>query len=93
MYELEIKEEVDKIFQKLAKKNLKQLEIINKKIQEIRERPEGYKFLRNPLQGFNRVHIDSSFVLIFGIDHENKTIVICYYDHHDFIYRWRPKPE
>ena len=31
MYSLEIKEEVDKIFKKLSKKNLKQLEIINQK--------------------------------------------------------------
>lgn len=93
MYDLEVKEEADRIFQKLAKKNLKQLQIIDKKIKEIRERPFGYKFLRSPLQGFNRVHIDKHFVLIFRIDHEKKMVTVYYYDHHDDIYRWQPKEE
>ena len=93
MYDLDVKEEADRIFQKLAKKNPSVLKIIDKKIQEIRERPFGYKFLRKPLQGFNRVHIDSHFVLVFTIDHESATVIIHYFDHHDFIYKWRPKAE
>ena len=84
MYSLEVKEEADRIFRKLAKKNFKQLSIINKKIQDIRENPKHiHKFLRKPLQSFNRVHIDRSFVLIFKIIHETKTVVIYYYSHHD----------
>ncbi|MBI1970693.1 hypothetical protein HYS47_03030 [Candidatus Woesearchaeota archaeon] len=93
MYHLEIKEEADKIFSKLAKKNKKQLGIIDRKITEIRERPGGYKFLRSPLHGFNRVHIDDHFVLIFKVDHERETVIIYYFDHHDEVYQWRPKPE
>lgn len=91
MYNLDVKPEADRIFRKLAKKNPKQLMIINKKIQEIRERPEGYKFLHPPLHTFNRVHIDKHFVLIFKIDHENKMVDIYYFDHHDFVYQWLPK--
>ena len=92
MYSLEVKEEADRIFRKLAKKNSKQLSIINKKIHEIRENPNHlYKFLRRPLQSFNRVHIDRSFVLIFKINHESKTIIIYYYSHHDDVYDWRVK--
>ena len=49
MYALDIKEEADRIFKKLAKKNPKQLMIIDKKIAEIREEPYGYKFLKKPL--------------------------------------------
>ncbi len=65
MYDLLIKPEADRIFRKLAKKSQKQLMIINKKIAEIRANPKhGYKFLRKPLNGFNRVHIDKHFVLI-----------------------------
>jgi len=91
MYGLDIKQEADKIFQKLAKKNPKQLKIIDKKVTEIRLNPNHeYKFLRKPLQTFNRVHIDKHFVLIFKIDHENKTVVVYYYDHHDNVYNWRP---
>ena len=92
MYSLEIKEEADKIFSKLSKKNPKQLGIIDKKIKKIRENPDHiYKFLRKPLQTFNRIHIDDHFVLIFKIDHVRKTIVIYYYEHHDKVYNWKPK--
>ncbi|MBI2148506.1 addiction module toxin RelE [Candidatus Woesearchaeota archaeon] len=92
MYGIEVKEEADKIFSKLSKKNKTQLIIINKKIEEIRSNPNHiYKFLTKPLQTFNRVHIDSSFVLIFKIFHERKTVTIYYYDHHDNVYKWRQR--
>ncbi len=92
MYDLEVKEEADKIFFKLSKKNPKQLAIINKKIEEIRNNPDHiYKFLRKPLQTHNRVHIDKNFVLIFKIDHNNKIIIVYYFDHHDNVYKWRLK--
>ena len=91
MYELDIKPEADKIFKKLAKKNPKQLGAVDKKIREIRQKPNHkYKFLRKPLQGFNRVHVNQPFVLIFKIDHEQSVVEIYYYDHHDKIYNWRP---
>ena len=92
MYSLEIKEEADKIFSKLSKKNPKQLEIINKKIQKIRDNPNHiYKFLRKPLQIFNRIHIDDHFVLIFKINHIEKNIIIYHYEHHDKADNWKPK--
>lgn len=92
MYKLDIKEEADRIFKKLSKKNRKQLEIIYKKLNEIRENPyHEYKFLTNPLNTFNRVHIDSSFVLIFRINHEEQLVEVCYFDHHDKVYKWRPQ--
>ncbi len=91
MYNLDIKPEADKIFQKLAKKNQPQMRIIDKKLTEIRLNPNhGYKFLRNPLRSFNRVHIDKHFVLIFKINHTNKSVDVYYYDHHDNVYDWRP---
>ena len=91
MYALDIKPEADKIFRKLSKKNQKQLGIIHKKLDEIRLHPEHeYKFLRKPLQTFNRVHIDGHFVLIFKRDHSKKTVTVYYYDHHDNVYNWRP---
>tara|TARA_Y100000310_G_C20564620_1_gene754818 strand:+ start:326 stop:604 length:279 start_codon:yes stop_codon:yes gene_type:complete len=90
MYSLELKEEVDKIFHKLSKKNPKQLKIISKKINQIRNNPKHiYKFLRKPLQTFNRTHIEKHFVLIFKIDHVRQVLVIYYFDHHDKIYNWR----
>ena len=91
MYLLDIKPEADKIFKKLAKKNPKQLIIVNKKIIEIRTNPfHKYKFLRKPLQLFNRVHIDKHFVLIFKIDHKIKVVDVHFYGHHDDVYQWKP---
>lgn len=94
MYDLDVKPEADEIFKKLAKKNKKQLEMIHKKIQQIKLNPNHiYKFLNEPLQTFNRVHIDTNFVLVFKINHQSKTIDIYYFDHHDKVYKWRPKSE
>ena len=91
MYGLDIKPEADKIFSKLVKKNLKQLQIIRKKVEEIRTSPYGYKLLRKPLQTFSRVHIDNHFVLIFKINHTDEIIDIYFFAHHDKVYQWQPK--
>ena len=91
MYSLEVKEEADKIFKRLSRKNPKQLKIISKKIINIINEPlHRYKFLRKPLQSFNRVHIDKHFVLIFKVDYSREAVIIYYFDHHDKIYNWRP---
>ena len=92
MYSLYVKPEADRIFKKLSKKSRRQLRIIHKKIGWIRRKPHHkYKHLRKPLQTFSRVHIDSSFVLIFKIKHQEKALEIYYYGHHDSVYKWRPK--
>ena len=90
MYDLYIKDTADKIFKKLAKKNPKQLKIIYKKIEEIRNNLEHeYKHLRQPFQNFYRVYINSHFVLIFNINHTDEIVTIYYFGHHDEVYRWR----
>jgi YafQ family addiction module toxin component len=86
MYNLIIKEELDSKFEKLAKKNKKQLEIILNKADEILENPHRYKNLKAPMNHFRRVHIDKHFVLIFSVDEESKTVTLEDYDHHDNIY-------
>ncbi|MBS3071157.1 MAG: hypothetical protein A2639_00545 [Candidatus Staskawiczbacteria bacterium RIFCSPHIGHO2_01_FULL_34_27] len=87
MYSYELRKSVERIFFKLAKKNSKQLMIIENKIQEIRQNPQHYKNLRKPLQHFKRVHIDKSFVLLFSVDDNKKHIIIEDYEHHDKIYK------
>ena len=86
MYSYELRKTVEKIFSKLAKRNPKQLLIIEDKITEIRQNPQHYKNLRTPLQHLKRVHIDKSFVLAFSVDENKKHIIIEDYDHHDNIY-------
>jgi len=86
MYEIEIREHLDKAFKKSSKKDAKQMEAITKKIEEIAEDPHAYKPLHFPLAGKRRVHI-GSHVLLFSIDEARKTIVLEDYEHHDRIYR------
>lgn len=85
MYDLEVRESVDKIFRKLAKKDKISFEYIAKKIREIRENPHHFKPLKKPLQNFRRVHI-GNYVLVYSIDEKRKTIIIEKYKPHDEIY-------
>jgi mRNA interferase RelE/StbE/toxin YoeB len=85
-YNVVVSEIADKKFIKLTKKNPKQMGIIGKKVHQITQNPYHYKPLRGDLHGARRVHIDSSFVLIYEIDEDNKAIRILDYDHHDVIY-------
>lgn len=86
-YKLEIPEKLDRIFQKLSKKDKKSLEIINNKINHILQNPYQFKPLRNEMAGIRRVNIDKSFVLTYEILESEKTIRILDYDHHDKIFK------
>ncbi|HDP73948.1 MAG TPA: hypothetical protein ENN46_03285 [Candidatus Woesearchaeota archaeon] len=87
MYSYELRKSVEKLFLKLAKRNPKQLLIIEKKIKEILESPGHYKNLRRSLQHLKRVHVDKSFVILFSVDELRKTVIIEDFDHHDNIYK------
>ena len=86
MYSYEIRKSAEKVFLKLAKRNPKQLLIIENKIQEIKQNPQHYKNLRSPLQHLKRVHIDKSYVLVFSVDENKKHIIIEDYYHNDNVY-------
>ena len=86
MYELEIREQLDRAFRKLAKKDAQQMDAIAKKIREIAEEPRSFKPLHFPLAAKRRVHI-GSFVLIFSIDETRRTVVLEDYEHHDRVYK------
>ena len=85
MYDLELEEEVYKEFKKLAKKDKNQLEAIGKKIEQILIDPLQFKPLRHPLEGLRRVHI-GSFVLIYEVCEDPKTVRVLKYKHHDEAY-------
>ena len=86
MYNLEVREEVDRVFRKLFKKDKVSFEYINKKIKEILENPYHFKPLRAPLQNYKRVHI-GNFVLFYFVDENTKKIIIERYKHHDEAYK------
>jgi len=88
MYDIEVRERLDRSFRKLAKKDARQMEAIAKKIEEIAGEPHAYKPLGFPLEGKRRVHI-GSYALLFSIDEARKTVVLEDYEHHDRVYRAR----
>jgi YafQ family addiction module toxin component len=85
LYSLEIEEEASKTFKKLLKKDRKQLEAVNKKIQQILTDPSQFKQLKHPLEGLRRVHI-GSFALIYRTIENPPTVQIVKYTNHDEAY-------
>ena len=85
-YSLIISDEADKKFQKLRKRDKKQLGIIDNKIRQILENPYHFKPLRGDMYGARRVHIEKSFVLTYEVIENAKTVRILDYEHHDKIY-------
>jgi YafQ family addiction module toxin component len=85
LYSLEIEEEVYRAFKKLIKKDRKHLEAINKKIEQILNDPFQFKPLKHPLDGLRRVHV-GSFVLIYEVFENQKTVRVLKYKHHDQAY-------
>jgi len=87
MYHLQVKESLDKKFKKLSKKDKETLRIIKRKVDDILADPYRYKPLRKPLQNKRRVHVAGSFVLVYEINENEKTVTLIDFDHHDNIYK------
>ena len=87
MYRDLFSEEITKKLSKLRKKDKNHYIIVRKKIDQILTNPKHrYKDLHYDMKGIKRVHI-GHFVLVFVINHINKTISFEDYNHHDKIYR------
>ena len=63
------------------------MDVIEQKIKEVVKNPNHYKNLRKPLKHLKRVHIDKSFVLVYSVDEEKKTVIFEDYGRHDDIYK------
>ncbi|MFH1224988.1 MAG: type II toxin-antitoxin system RelE/ParE family toxin [Candidatus Diapherotrites archaeon] len=86
-YSLETRGHVERIFEKIAKKDPVQEEAVKKKIRQILEDPHRFKPLRKPMQGKRRVHAFGPFVLVYSVLEKEKKVIIEDYDHHDNIYK------
>ncbi len=86
-YSLFISPECRKDIRKLTRKNLHLQNILEKKIKDILDNPTRFKPLRNELAGYYRVHIMTSFVLIFTVDTEERTVSLVHFSHHDDAYK------
>jgi YafQ family addiction module toxin component len=87
VYKLAVKENLDKKFKKLQKKDKEMLRLIDRKVQDILECPYRFKPLRKPLQNKRRVHVGGAFVLIYEVNEKEKTVTLLDFDHHDNIYK------
>ena len=88
MYSYEIKPNLQKILNKLSKKDKQLYEQVLKKIEEIISAydVEHYKNLRYNLKDSKRVHI-GHFVLVFSLDKTSNTLSFEDFNHHDVIYK------
>lgn len=88
MYNFDVSENLEKILNKLSKKDKDLYNQILKKIDEVihSENVEHYKNLRYTMQDSKRAHI-GHFVLIFQYKKEEDLILFDDFDHHDNIYK------
>ena len=87
MYKLAVKENLDRKFKKLKKKDRVTMVLIDRKVQQILDNPYRFKPLRKPLQNKHRVHVGGSFMLIYEINEEEKIVTLLDFNHHDNIYK------
>ena len=88
MYNFDVSENLEKILNKLSKKDKDLYNQILKKIDEViySEDVEHYKNLRCNMKYSKRAHI-GHFVLIFQYKKEENLILFDDFDHHDNIYK------
>jgi len=88
VYNFDVSENLEKILNRLSKKDKDLYNQILKKIDEVihSEDVKHYKNLRYKLKDSKRVHI-SHFVLIFQYKKEENLILFDDFDHHDNIYK------
>lgn len=90
-FSFSLSDELKETIEKLAKKNKKTVDIVNKKIKEIISNDEitieHYKNMRYELSDYKRVHIEKSFVLMFKVFKKEKFILFDKLKHHDDTYK------
>ncbi len=85
-WELEVSPQFERDYRRLCKKDATFRRAIDKKVAQILEQPLHYKPLRGPLKGVRRVHVASSFVLLFEPNEKKQTVRLLRLAHHDEAY-------
>mgnify|MGYP001558611085 CR=1 FL=1 len=87
-YSYKTSKNLDKVLDKLLKKDKTLYEQVMKKIEEVINSLdiEHYKNLRYDMKDMKRVHV-RHFVLVFNFDKTNNLILFVDFDHHDNIYK------
>jgi mRNA interferase RelE/StbE len=87
MFELAIRESLDRKFKRLQTKDKEMLRLIEKKVKEILADPYRFKPLKKPMQNKRRVHVGGPFVLVYEINEKEQLVTLLDFDHHDSIYK------
>lgn len=85
-FEVEVSEKFHRTLGKLSRRNRPVLDELITKIREISINPEHYKPLKGPMKGYRRVHV-RSFVLLYEMDPEHRSIRIEKFEPHYSAYR------
>ena len=88
MYNFDVSNNLEKILNKLSKKDKSLYNQILKKIDEVihSKNIEHYKNLRYNMKDSKRVHI-GHFILVFQYKKDKNLIIFDDFDHHDNIYK------
>ena len=86
-YRLSIEAALQKKLHKLLRRNPGAYRAVLKKSLEIRQNPQHYKNLRGRMKALKCVHIDRSFVLLFSVDENLKTVPLEDLEHHNQVYQ------
>ena len=85
-WDIEVSRAFEQDFRKLCAKNAKLRRAVERKLEQILLQPTHYKPLRAPLEGVRRVHVASSFVLLFEPDEKRRVVRLLRLAHHDEAY-------
>ncbi|HVL48141.1 MAG TPA: type II toxin-antitoxin system RelE/ParE family toxin [Candidatus Thermoplasmatota archaeon] len=85
-WQLEVSPHFERDYRKLCKKDAVLRKAVDNKVAQILEQPLHYKPLRGPLKGVRRVHVASSFVLLFEPNEPTGTVRLLRLAHHDEVY-------
>jgi YafQ family addiction module toxin component len=86
-WSLELSPDFERDYAKLCGRNAGFRRAVDRKIEQILRDPLHYKPLRGPLQGFRRVHVVGSYVLIFQPIEASEVVRFVTLAHHDHAYR------
>lgn len=85
-YTIQLDHHLEQNLVKLKKKDREIYDRVTNKMIELSQNPYLGKPLRTVLKGKWRIHI-GSFVLIYRIDDEHKTVTFLEFEHHDDAYK------
>lgn len=86
-YSLEVSSQFASDYRQHCEKNAAFKEAVDGKVAQILEMPDHFKPLHAPMQKIRRAHVFGSFVLLFKIIEDKRTVRFLRLAHHDEAYK------